>query len=211
MVSYPTFRASTPQLYLDVDRLKAKSMGVPLTDIFDTLQIYLGSLYVNDLNLFGRTYHVTAQADAPYRRQPEDILNFKARNSRGEMVPLGTLVQERNITGPDHIVRYDMYPAAEITGNPGPGVSSGDAIAHMEKTVREKLPASMGFEWTELTLQEILEGNTVILHFSAVRALCLPDAGGTLRKLVAAPGDHPDRADVPALCHPGRLGARHGQ
>jgi multidrug efflux pump len=164
-VAYPTFRASTPQLYLDVDRVKAKSMGVPLSEIFDTLQIYLGSLYVNDLNLFGRTYHVTAQADAPFRRQPEDILNFKARNNRGEMVPLGTLVRERNITGPDHIVRYDMYPAAEITGNPAPGVSSGTAIAHLEKTVREKLPASMGFEWTELTLQEILEGNTSFYIF----------------------------------------------
>jgi multidrug efflux pump len=159
-VAYPTFRASTPQLYLDVDRLKAKSMGVPLTDIFDTLQIYLGSLYVNDLNLFGRTYHVTAQADAPYRGQPEDILNFKARNSAGEMVPLGTLVKVLNTTGPDHIVRYDMYPAAEITGNPGPGISSGAAIAAMERTVREKLPSSIGFEWTELTLQEIMEGNT---------------------------------------------------
>jgi multidrug efflux pump len=159
-VAFPSFRASTPQLYLDVDRLKAKSMGVPLTDIFDTLQVYLGSLYVNDLNLFGRTYHVTAQADAPYRREPEDILNFKTRNSQGEMVPLGTLVKVRGITGPDHIVRYDMYPAAEITGDPAPGVSSHDAIAAMERTVREKLPASIGFEWTELTLQEILEGNT---------------------------------------------------
>jgi multidrug efflux pump len=164
-VAYPSFRASTPQLYLDVDRLKAKSMGVPLTEIFDTLQIYLGSLYVNDLNLFGRTYHVTAQADAPYRGQPEDILNFKTRNSRGEMVPLGTLVKVRSITGPDHIVRYDMYPAAEITGNAAPGVGSGDAIAAMERTVREKLPSSIGFEWTELTLQEILEGNTSFYIF----------------------------------------------
>ena len=133
-VVYPTFRASTPQLYLDVDRLKAKSMGVPLTDIFDTLQIYLGSLYVNDLNLFGRTYHVTAQADAPFRRQPEDIMNFKTRNSQGEMVPLGTLVTVRNITGPDRIVRYDMYPAAEITGSPAPGVSSGERHRRDGKT-----------------------------------------------------------------------------
>jgi multidrug efflux pump len=164
-VAYPSFRASTPQLYLDVDRLKAKSMGVPLTDIFDTLQIYLGSLYVNDLNLFGRTYHVTAQADAPYRRQPEDILNFKTRNSQGEMVPLATLVNVSSITGPDHIVRYDMYPAAEITGNAAAGVSSSQAIAAMERTVKEKLPSSIGFEWTELTLQEILEGNTSFYIF----------------------------------------------
>lgn len=162
---YTTFRANTPQLYLDVDRLKAKSMGVPLTDIFDTLQIYLGSLYVNDFNLFGRTYHVTAQADGPYRRQPEDILNFKTRNSQGGMVPLGTLVSLRSITGPDRIVRYDMYPAAEMTGNPGAGVSSGDAIAAMENLVKQNLPASIGFEWTELTLQQILEGNTAVFIF----------------------------------------------
>jgi multidrug efflux pump len=162
---YTTFRANTPQLYLDVDRIKAKSMGVPLTDIFDTLQIYLGSLYVNDFNLFGRTYHVTAQADGVYRRQPEDIMNFKTRNSQGGMVPLGTLVSVHGITGPDRIVRYDMYPAAEMTGNPAPGVSSGEAITAMENLVKEKLPASIGFEWTELTLQEILEGNTAVFIF----------------------------------------------
>jgi len=162
---YTTFRADTPQLYLDVDRLKAKSMGVPLSDIFDTLQIYLGSLYVNDFNLFGRTYHVTAQADAPFRRQPSDIMNFKTRNSQGGMVPLSTLVGVRTIAGPDRVVRYDMYPSAEMTGNPAPGVSSGDAIAAMEQLVREKLPPGIGFEWTELTLQQILEGNTAVFIF----------------------------------------------
>jgi multidrug efflux pump len=148
-----------------VDRLKAKSMGVPLSDMFDTLQIYLGSLYINDLNLFGRTYHVTAQADSSFRQEPEDILKFKVRNNRNEMVPLGTLVKVRNISGPDHIVRYDMYPAAEITGNADPSVSSGEAIATMEQMVREKLPAGIGFEWTELTLQEILEGHTSVYIF----------------------------------------------
>ena len=132
---------------------------------FDTLQIYLGSLYVNDFNLFGRTYHVTAQADGPFRRQPEDILNFKTRNDRGEMVPLGTLVSVHSINGPDSVVRYDMYPAAEMTGNPAPGVSSGEAIAAMEKLVKDKLPPTVGFEWTELTLQQILEGNTSIFIF----------------------------------------------
>jgi multidrug efflux pump len=158
---YTTFRADTPQLFLDVDRLKAKSMDVPLTDVFDTLQIYLGSLYVNDFNLFGRTYHVTAQADAAFRRQPEDILNFKTRNSLGKMVPLGTLLSVHSVAGPDRVVRYDMYPAAEMTGSPAPGVSSGEAIAAMEKLV----PRSMGYEWTELTLQEISEGNTAIFIF----------------------------------------------
>ncbi len=210
-VSFPTFRASTPQLYLDVDRLKAKSMGVPLSDIFDTLQIYLGSLYVNDLNLFGRTYHVTAQADGVFRRQPEDILKLKTRNSQGEMVPLGTLMHVENVTGPDHIVRYDMYPAAEITGNPGPGVSSGEAIAQLEKVAREKLPSSIGFEWTELTLQEILEGNTALFIFPLCSSVCLPGACGVVRKLVASAGHYSYRANVPALCHRRSLDSRDGQ
>lgn len=160
-----TFRATTPQLYVDVDRTKAKTMGVKLSDVFDTLQIYLGSLYVNDFNLFGRIYHVTAQADAPFRREPKDILDLKTRNNAGQMVPLGTLVSVRDSTGPDRVVRYNMYPAAEMTGSPAPGVSSGQAVAIMEKLAKEKLPASMGFEWTELTLQEILEGNTAVYIF----------------------------------------------
>ncbi len=160
-----SFRAGVPQLKVDVDRVKAKSMRVALSEIFDTLQIYLGSLYVNDFNLFGRTYQVTAQADAPFRRQPKDILELKTRNAAGQMVPLGTVVSVRDATGPDKIVRYNMYPSAELTGSPAPGISSGQAIAWMEQLAREKLPASMGFEWTELTLQEILAGNTAIYIF----------------------------------------------
>ena len=157
---FTSYRAGVPQLSLDVDRIKAKSMRVTLSEIFDTLQIYLGSLYVNDFNLFGRTYQVTAQADAPFRSRPKDILELKTRNAAGHMVPLGTLVSVRESTGPDKIVRYNMYPSAELTGTPAPGTSSGQAIALMERLAREKLPASMGFEWTELTLQEILAGNT---------------------------------------------------
>jgi multidrug efflux pump len=160
-----SFRAGVPQYYVDVDRIKAKSMRVPLSEVFDTLQIYLGSLYVNDFNLFGRTYQVTAQADAQFRRQPEDILDLKTRNAAGEMVPLGTLVNVRHIAGPDKIVRYNMFSSAELTGTPAPGVSSGQAIATMERLAKENLPASMGFEWTELTLQEILAGNTAIYIF----------------------------------------------
>ncbi|MDB6022637.1 MAG: transporter, hydrophobe/amphiphile efflux family, partial [Pedosphaera sp.] len=107
-----SFRAGVPQLYVDVDRTKAKTMGVPLSDVFDTLQVYLGSLYINDFNLFGRTYHVTAQADAPFRSRPGDILDLKTRNAAGQMVPLGTLVKVKEITGPDKIVRYNMFPSA---------------------------------------------------------------------------------------------------
>lgn len=162
---FSTFRASTPQLFLDVDRIKAKTIGVPLSDIFDTLQIYLGSLYVNDFNLFGRIYHVTAQADGPFRRESSDILKLKTRNASGQMVPLGTLVKVKQTTGADRVVSYNMYPAAEMTGSPAPGVSSGQAVALMEKLAKNTLPSNMGFEWTELTLQENLEGNTAIFVF----------------------------------------------
>ncbi len=163
--NFTTFRAGVPQLYVDVDRIKAKTMSVPLNDIFDTLQIYLGSLYVNDFNLFGRTYQVTAQADAAFRRLPEDILNLKARTADGRMVPLGTLVKVKPITGPDKIVRYNMYPSAEMNGSAAPGVSSGDAITAMERLARDNLPPGMSIEWTELTLQEILAGNTAVFIF----------------------------------------------
>ncbi|MDB6064123.1 MAG: hydrophobe/amphiphile efflux family transporter [Pedosphaera sp.] len=162
---FTTFRANTPQLYLDVDRVKAKTMGVPLTSVFDTLQVYLGSLYVNDFNLFGRIYHVTAQADGQFRREASDIAQLKTRNDAGDMVPLGAVITVRDATGPDRVVRYNMFPAAEMTGNPSTGISSGQAVAAMEKLAKEKLPSTMGFEWTELTLQEILEGNTAIYVF----------------------------------------------
>src|SRR5262249_11617591 len=148
-----------------VDRIKAKMMRVPLSDVFETLQVYLGSLYVNDFNLFGRTYQVTVQADAPFRREPKDILEVKTRNAVGEMVPLGTLAKVENTVGPDRIVRYNMFPSAELSGAPAPGVSSGQSIALMERLANEKLPATMGFEWTELTLQEILSGNTALYIF----------------------------------------------
>jgi multidrug efflux pump len=163
--TFTSFRADVPQLYVDVNRTKAKTMGVPLNDIFDTLQIYLGSLYVNDFNLFGRTYQVTAQADSQFRRLPEDILSLKARTSDGQMVPLGSLVKVKQITGPDKIVRYNMYPSAEMNGSAAVGVSSGDAVVAMERIARDTLPPGMGIEWTELTLQEILAGNTAVFVF----------------------------------------------
>ena len=160
-----SFRAGVPQLFVDVDRIKAKAMKVSLSEVFDTLQIYLGSLYVNDFNLFGRTYQVTAQADAQFRREPGDIRSLKTRNQAGDMLPLGTLVDVKNSTGPDKIVRYNMFPSAELSGSATPGTSSGEAIAAMERLANRTLPASMGFEWTELTLQEILAGNTAIYIF----------------------------------------------
>jgi len=162
---FTTFTIRVPQIFVDVDRVKAKSMGVALSDVNDTLQTYLGSLYVNDFNRFGRTYQVTAQADANFRLQPEDIPKLKTRNSAGEMVPLGTLVDVRETTGPDKVIRYNMYPAADINGVAMPGVSSGQAIALAEQLAAKELPQGMSYEWTDLTFQEILAGNTIIFIF----------------------------------------------
>jgi multidrug efflux pump len=162
---FTTFSAGVPQLFVDIDRGLAKSMQVPLESVFDTLQIYLGSLYVNDLNLFGRTYQVTVQADAKYRAEPDDITALKTRNQSGEMVPLDTLAKVKSITGPDNIPHYNIYPSAEINGITLPGVSSGQAIETMEKLLKAELPPSMGYEWTELSLQQILAGNTSLIVF----------------------------------------------
>ena len=162
---FTTFTVKVPQLFIEVDRTKAKSMNVALQDVYDTLQIYLGSLYVNDFNRFGRTYQVTAQADANFRLKPDDIRNLKTRNAAGEMVPLGTLVDIHETTGPDKVVRYNMYPAADITGVTLPGVSSGQAIAQAQQLAARELPPGMGYEWTELSLQETLAGNTALFIF----------------------------------------------
>jgi len=162
---FTTFRAGVPQLFLDVDRTRAKSMDVPLKDVFDTLQIYLGSLYINDFNSFGRTYQVVAQADSEFRMHPEDIAELKTRNLQGGMVPLGSLMSVKEITGPDKITRYNMYPAAEINGNTLPGTSSGQAIAIMNKLMAAELPPGFDFEWTELSLQQVLAGNVALLVF----------------------------------------------
>ena len=162
---FTTFRASVPQLFLDVDRTRVKSMDVPLKEVFDTLQIYLGSLYVNDFNRFGRTYQVMAQADSEFRMQPEDIAKLKTRNLQGGMVPLGSLVDVQQINGPDKITRYNMYPAAEINGNTLPGISSSQAIDMMDKLMSKELPPGFDFEWTELSLQQVLAGNVALLVF----------------------------------------------
>jgi multidrug efflux pump len=163
---YTAFRSNTPQLSADVDRSKAKAMGVPLDEVFDALQIYLGSLYVNDVTLFGRNYQVNVQADSQFRSKPEDVGRLKVRNNQGEMLPLGTLLDVRNQSGPSMISRYNMYPAAAVNGGTAPGVSSGDAITIVERLAKEKLPASMGYEWTELTLLQIQAGNTAMIVFA---------------------------------------------
>lgn len=162
---FTTFRAGVPQLFLDVDRTRAKAMDVPLKEVFETLQIYLGSMYVNDFNSFGRTYQVVAQADSEYRMHPEDIAELKTRNAAGGIVPLGSLVDIKEITGPDKITRYNMYPAAEINGGTLPGISSGQAIDIMSRLLDRQLPPGFGYEWTELSLQQVLAGNVAFLVF----------------------------------------------
>ncbi|HWA11002.1 MAG TPA: multidrug efflux RND transporter permease subunit [Opitutaceae bacterium] len=162
---FTSFTVNTPQLDADIDHARAKAQGVPLQNVFETMQINLGSLYVNDFNRFGRTYQVVAQADAQFRSKPEDILRLKTRNSAGELVPLGALVNVRETYGPDRVMRYNGYPAAEINGSPAAGFSSGQAEALMEKVAAANLPKGMVLDWTELTYQKIIAGNTGVLVF----------------------------------------------
>ncbi|MGE5337893.1 MAG: efflux RND transporter permease subunit [Gemmatimonadota bacterium] len=162
---FSSYRINVPQLYADVDRVKARQLGVQVSDVFDTMQVYLGSLYVNDFNRFGRTYQVKLQADAPFRAHAEDIGRLKTRNDRGEMVPLAALLNVSPSFGPDNVMRYNGYTAADINGGPAPGFSSGQAQAAAERIAREVLPKGIAFEWTELTYQEILAGNTAVIVF----------------------------------------------
>jgi multidrug efflux pump len=152
---YSIFRANTPQLYMDIERDKCQTMGVNPADVFNTLQVYLGSLYVNDFNRFGRTWQVNVQARGEFRDDPSKVKLLKVRNSRGEMVPLGAVVSIREIGGPINIGRYNMYPAAAILGATKPGVSTGEGIEEMERLCREVLPPGMAFEWTEINYMQV--------------------------------------------------------
>jgi multidrug efflux pump len=159
------YQINVPQLFADVNRVKAKQLGVPLSEINQALQINLGSLYVNDFNQFGRTYQVRVQADAPFRSQREQIAQLKVRNDKGEMIPLSSIMTIKDTYGPDRVQRYNNYVAAEMNGGPAPGVSSGQAQAAMEEIAREVLPKGISYEWTDLTYQDILSGNTMIYVF----------------------------------------------
>ncbi|HXW75262.1 MAG TPA: multidrug efflux RND transporter permease subunit [Steroidobacteraceae bacterium] len=163
--AFSTYQINVPQLDIDVDRVKAKRENVKLSDVFETLQVYLGSLYVNDFNRFGRTYQVVAQADAPFRSQLDDIMPLKTRNASGEMVPLGSVVNVSRSFGPDVVQRYNAYTAADINGGPAPGYSSGQAQAAMAKILDGTLPRGMSYEWTELAYQQLISGNTALLVF----------------------------------------------
>jgi HAE1 family hydrophobic/amphiphilic exporter-1 len=149
-----TFNASSPQLYLDIDRTKAQSFQVPLSNVFETLRAYLGSSFVNLFNKYDQIYQVYIQANDRYRLKPEDIRNLYTRNAQGEMVPLGSLLKVRRVQGPELITRYNLYPAAGIFGSTAPGFSSGQALALMEKLAASALPRGMGYDWTATSYQE---------------------------------------------------------
>ncbi|MEI9999846.1 MAG: efflux RND transporter permease subunit, partial [Verrucomicrobiota bacterium] len=162
---FSSYDIGVPQINADLDRTQAQQLGVNVQDVFDTMQVYLGSLYINDFNKFGRTYEVIAQADRQFRSRPDDILNLKVRNTAGQMVPLGSMITLHDTTGPDSTSRYNEFRAADLNGAPAPGYSSGQAQNEITKILHETLPRGMDFEWTDLTYQQILAGNTAILVF----------------------------------------------
>jgi len=162
---FTSYTVNVPQVDAAIDREKAKTHGVAISDIFDTLQVYLGSLYANDFNRFGRTYQVNVQAEQQFRQDAEQIGQLKVRNNLGEMIPLATLLHVTNTSGPDRVMHYNGFITAEINGAAGPGYSSGQAEAAMNKLLKQELPNGMTYEWTDLTYQQILSGNTALLVF----------------------------------------------
>lgn len=166
-----SFRAGVPQIYIDVDRVKVKTLDIPLGNVFGTLQAYLGSAYVNDFNKFGRTYQVRMQADQDFRVEPEDIRQLEVRNRSGAMIPLGTVLTVARSFGPQIITRYNLYPTAAITGEPAPGFSSGESLRLMEQLAETSLPNSMGYDWTGMSYQEKKVGGESILIFAFAVAL----------------------------------------
>ncbi len=164
--TFTLFNTQTPRIYADIDREKAYYLGVPADNVFEALQVYMGGTFVNDFNLLGRTFQVTAQADDPFRQTQADIANLKTRSNTGSMVPIGSVINFHNETGPYRVVRYNLYPAAEVQGDTKPGFSSGQALAEMEQ-IGAKLPTGFGYDWTELAFQQRQAGNTAILIFGA--------------------------------------------
>ena len=163
--AFSTYRADAPQVFLDLDRRKAKTLGIPLPEVFATLQAQLGSLYVDDFTRFGRVYRVLMQAESEYRSRPEDVGRLHVRSESGQMVPLATLVTTSSVLGPSQITRYDMFRSASIRGAAAPGHSSGDAIAAMERVAEAVLPDGYTYAWTDVSLQEIEAGNLAPILF----------------------------------------------
>jgi len=163
--AFTSFRSQAPKLYLDIDRQKAQTLGVPLNSVFNTLQAYLGSAYVNDFNFLNRVYQVNVQAESAFRLQPETIRRLYTRNQNNDMVPLGTLLNVTETDGPDKVMHYNLYPSADVNGVPLPGFSSGQVMGTMQRSAAETLPAQFGYEWTEMALQQQLAGNSALYIF----------------------------------------------
>ena len=163
--AFSLFNTRTPRIYADLDRVRAEMLGVPADRLFETLEIYLGSAYVNDFNFLGRTFRVTAQADGNFRQDIEDIADLRTRNVHGEMVPIGAVASFRDTTGPHRTARYNLYPAAELQGSVTPGISTGDGLLIMEQLAEERLPDGFGYQWTEIAYQERQAGDAGLLIF----------------------------------------------
>ncbi len=162
---FSPFTANTPQLFVEIDRQKAQMLGVPVQNVTEAIETYFGSAYVNDFNILGRTYHVTAQADLPFRKEPADLARLRTRNAAGEMVLLGSVTNFKNISGPDRVARYNLYPAAELQGDTLPGVSSATALEKMKRLADETLPSGFNFEWTDLSYQQVTGGQSGLYVF----------------------------------------------
>jgi multidrug efflux pump subunit AcrB len=175
---FSQFEVSTPQLYVDIDRDRAQALGVPPSRVFEALEVFLGSAFVNDFNYLGRTYRVTAQADAPFRRDARSIAELRTRNDSGGMVPLGSVATFRDVSGPTRVTRYNLYPAVEVLGDVGPGTSFGQGMETMELLAKRTLPEGLSYEWTELAYQQQQAGNTAGFVFAfAVLVVFLVLAG----------------------------------
>jgi len=164
---FTPFSGATPNIHADIDRVKAAKLGVPPERVFEAMQVYLGSAYINDFNYLGRTYQVIAQADDRFRMTAADIARFKTRNDTGQMVPVGSVARFQDTSGPYRLPCHNQFPAAELQGSAAPGVSSGTALAAMEELAAQRLPQGVGFEWTDLAYEQKQAGNSTILIFGA--------------------------------------------
>ena len=198
------YQVNVPQLYVDIDRPRAQQLGVAVPDVFDTLQIYLGSLYVNDFNIFGRTYSVRVQADAQFRAHAEDIGRLKVRSASGKMVPLAAVLRVSLSAGPERAMRYNGFLSADINGGAAPGYSSGQAQDAVARVAAATLPKGFAYEWTDLTYQQILAGNSGVLVFPLALLLVFL-VWPRIREPDLAARHHHDRADGPARGHVRRL------
>lgn len=163
--AFSTFRANTPQVFVDVNRQKAEMLNVPVGSVFEAMEVFLGSVYVNDFNFLGRTYRVTAQADYRFRDDEQDVYRLRARSTDGSLVPLGTVAEVKRYSGPDRVVRYNLFSAADIRGATAPGVSTGQALDALEEIAAESLPEGVDYQWTDLAYQERAAGNTALYVF----------------------------------------------